>query len=145
MLRHLRAFIPAVVIFLAPGGGSFAQTPPKAAPPKPNPVKENYTKYEYRIPMRDGVKLFTTVYVPKDASRPYPFLMTRTPYSAGVQAQGELRYGVQWMPESIGPSREFEDAGYIFVEQDVRDVVVATIDQILADPMTAKRTGDVRW
>lgn len=84
------------------------------------PVRETYTKYEYRIPMRDGVRLFTTVYVPKDASRSYPFLMQRTPYSAGVRAEGELRYGVDWMPESLGPSREFEEAGYIFVVQDVR-------------------------
>lgn len=83
-------------------------------------LRETYTKYEYRIPMRDGVKLFTTVYVPKDSTRTYPFLMQRTPYSAGVHAQGELRYGVDWFPESIGPSREFEDAGYIFVKQDVR-------------------------
>ena len=41
-------------------------------------VKAHYTKYEYRIPMRDGVKLFTIVYVPKDTSQSYPFLMTRT-------------------------------------------------------------------
>jgi len=90
------------------------------APAVKRNLRETYTKYEYRIPMRDGVKLFTTVYVPKDASHPYPFLMQRTPYSAGVHAQGELRYGVDWMPDSVGPSREFEDAGYIFVEQDVR-------------------------
>lgn len=90
------------------------------APAARHNLRETYTKYEYRIPMRDGVKLFTTVYVPKDAARPYPFLVQRTPYSAGVYAQGELRYGVDWMPESIGPSREFEDAGYIFVQQDVR-------------------------
>jgi uncharacterized protein len=32
-------------------------------------VKEHYTKYEYRIPMRDGLHLFTSVYVPKDSSR----------------------------------------------------------------------------
>lgn len=83
-------------------------------------LRETYTKYEYRIPMRDGTRLFTTVYVPKDASRPYPFLVNRTPYSAGVRAQGELRYGVDWMGDAIGPSREFEDAGYIFVKQDVR-------------------------
>src|SRR4029450_8670971 len=44
-------------------------------------VKENYTKYEHRIPMRDGIKLFTAVYVPKDASRTYPILLSRTPYS----------------------------------------------------------------
>jgi putative CocE/NonD family hydrolase len=84
------------------------------------PTREAYTKYEYRIPMRDGVQLFTVVYVPKDSSRSYPFLMQRTPYSAGVRAEGELRYGVDWLPESLGPSREFEEAGYIFVSQDVR-------------------------
>jgi putative CocE/NonD family hydrolase len=102
---------------MAPAAGSDSAADAPAA--KRN-LRETYTKYEYRIPMRDGVKLFTTVYVPKDASHPYPFLMQRTPYSAGVQAQGELRYGVDWMPDSVGPSREFEDAGYIFVEQDVR-------------------------
>ncbi|MEN3275602.1 MAG: uncharacterized protein V7631_1392 [Massilia sp.] len=90
------------------------------APVQKRSLRDSYTKYEYRIPMRDGVKLFTTVYVPKDASRTYPFLMQRTPYSAGVHAQGELRYGVDWYPEAIGPSREFEEAGYIFVKQDVR-------------------------
>ena len=73
--------------------------------------REHYTKYEYRIPMRDGVHLFTTVYVPKDSTRSYPFLMERTPYSAGTHAQGELRYGVDWMPASLGPSPEFEQAG----------------------------------
>ncbi|MGX4641564.1 CocE/NonD family hydrolase [Massilia sp. SYSU DXS3249] len=90
------------------------------APVPKRDLRERYTKHEYRIPMRDGVKLFTTVYVPKDASRSWPFLMQRTPYSAGVHAQGELRYGVDWFPDAIGPSREFEDAGYIFVKQDVR-------------------------
>ena len=49
-------------------------------------VRAHYTKYEYRIPMRDGVGLFTAVYVPKAAAfpgdpGPYPFLMERTPYS----------------------------------------------------------------
>jgi putative CocE/NonD family hydrolase len=83
-------------------------------------LRASYTKYEYRIPMRDGTKLFTVVYVPKDASRTYPFMITRTPYSAGVQADGELHYGVDWFPAQIGPSKEFEDAGYIFVKQDVR-------------------------
>src|SRR5580693_37683 len=44
-------------------------------------VKEHYTKFEYRIAMRDGVHLFTSVYVPKETSRTYPFLINRTPYS----------------------------------------------------------------
>ena len=44
-------------------------------------VKANYTKYEYQVPMRDGKKLFTSVYVPKDQSKKYPIMMDRTPYS----------------------------------------------------------------
>ena len=83
-------------------------------------LREHYTKYEFRIPMRDGVRLYTVVYVPKDASKSYPFLVQRTPYSAGVNVQGETHYGVDFYPAAIGPSREFETAGYIFVKQDVR-------------------------
>ena len=44
-------------------------------------VRENYTKKEIYIPMRDGVKLFTAVYMPKDMSEKHPILMNRTPYS----------------------------------------------------------------
>ena len=81
--------------------------------PKENYVKAHYTKYEYRIPVRDGKKLFTSVYVPKDSSQPYPILMQRTPYSVGP-------YGEDQYKERLGPSDEFEKAGYIFVYQDVR-------------------------
>src|SRR5271154_521229 len=73
----------------------------------------HYTKFEYRIPMRDGVHLFTAVYVPKDGSKPYPFFITRTPYSVGP-------YGEDYYPSKLGPSREFDEAGYIFVVQDAR-------------------------
>jgi putative CocE/NonD family hydrolase len=76
-------------------------------------VKEHYTKYEYNIPMRDGARLFTSVYVPKDGSRTYPFLIDRTPYSVGP-------YGVDQYRTQLGPSAEFDKAGYIFVFQDVR-------------------------
>jgi hypothetical protein len=86
--------------------------------PKEDYVRAHYTKYEFRIPMRDGVRLFTAVYVPKstafpDDPGPYPFLMDRTPYS--VAPYGEDRY-----PAHLGPSDELEKAGYIFVYQDVR-------------------------
>lgn len=76
-------------------------------------VKEHYTKYEYRVPMRDGVYLFTTVYVPKDSTRTYPILVNRTPYSVSP-------YGVDQYRKQLGPSPEFDRAGYIFVFQDVR-------------------------
>jgi predicted acyl esterase len=46
-------------------------------------VKEHYIKAEYRIPMRDGVRLFTAVYTPKDTSRDYPILLART--QSGIQ------------------------------------------------------------
>jgi uncharacterized protein len=76
-------------------------------------VKAHYTKYEYRIPMRDGVHLFTSVYVPKDSLHSYPFLINRTPYSVAP-------YGEDLYRKQLGPSPEFDKAGYIFVFQDVR-------------------------
>ena len=76
-------------------------------------ARANYTKYEYRIPMRDGVKLFTSVYVPKDRSQAYPILLTRTPYSVAP-------YGADAYKASLGPSERFMRDGYIFVYQDVR-------------------------
>jgi putative CocE/NonD family hydrolase len=76
-------------------------------------VKAQYTKYEYRIPMRDGKKLFTSVYVPKDDTQRYPILLTRTPYTVGP-------YGADRYKADLGPSPLFGKAGYIFVYQDVR-------------------------
>ncbi len=62
--------------------------------------------------MRDGVKLFTSVYIPKDKTQTYPILLNRTPYT--VQP-----YGPEFK-ESLGPSALFAREGYIFVYQDVR-------------------------
>ncbi len=76
-------------------------------------VVANYTKYEYQIPMRDGVKLFTAVYVPKDETKTYPFHMHRTPYSVAP-------YGIDNYRLTLGPSALFQKDGYIFVYQDVR-------------------------
>jgi len=76
-------------------------------------VKSHYTKYEYRIPMRDGKRLFTAVYVPKDESQRYPILLDRTPYSVGP-------YGVDQSKSDLGPSSLFCKQGYIFAYQDVR-------------------------
>ena len=79
-------------------------------------VRANYTKLDRQLPMRDGVKLYTVIYVPKDASpaTPYPFLMTRTPYSAGPYGEDKYR------PRGPGPSLELSREKYIFVYQDVR-------------------------
>ncbi len=105
-----------------------ATPPPKAAPPSASEgatlsiededrawIREHYEKREVRIPMRDGVKLFTSIYtpLPSKAEGPFPILMRRTPY--GVDP-----YGEDQLPDTMGPSRELAERGYIFVEQDVR-------------------------
>ena len=76
-------------------------------------VKEHYTKYEYRIPMRDGKRLFTAVYVPKDQTQPWPILFYRTPYSVKP-------YGADQYKPDLGPSALFGKQTYIFAYQDVR-------------------------
>ena len=118
--RPLTILTTSLLLAFAAGAFLPAHADEPDAPAAKGSLRNGYTKYEYRIPMRDGVRLFTVVYVPKDSSRSYPFLMQRTPYGAGVYAQDAMRYGVDWYPEAIGPSREFMDSGYIFVKQDVR-------------------------
>jgi uncharacterized protein len=76
-------------------------------------VKAHYTKYEYYVPMRDGIRLFTSVYVPKDNSVDYPILLRRTPY-------GMAPYGADAYPDNLGPSPLFGKESYIIAYQDVR-------------------------
>ncbi len=78
-------------------------------------IRANYTKYEYRITVRDGARLFTSVYVPKDASaqQTYPIMMERTPYTVAP-------YGADNYPKLLGPNEQFTRSKYIFVYQDVR-------------------------
>lgn len=110
MHKSVRALLLGIAISLFFALSMIAQD--EDAAPKFD-VRAHYTKYEFQIPMRDGVKLFTAVYVPKDQSKPYPFLVERTPYTVAP-------YGVDNYPRRLGPSQEFEEAGYIFVDQDVR-------------------------
>jgi putative CocE/NonD family hydrolase len=76
-------------------------------------VREQYVKQEQLVPMRDGVRLFTSIYAPKDQAHKHPILMTRTPYSVGP-------YGAERYRNNLGPSPQFLREGYIFVYQDVR-------------------------
>ena len=108
-MRH-RA-VPIVLALIALGGSVFALNG-LSQDPQERDVRARYTKYEYRIPMRDGKHLFTSIYVPKDTSHTYPFLMTRTPYSVAP-------YGPDNYRRALG-TPELQDAGYIFVYQDVR-------------------------
>ncbi len=76
-------------------------------------VKENYTKIDTTIVMRDGVKLYTIIYIPKDQSPKYHFLIERTPYSVAP-------YGANNYARRLGPNTELMNEKYIFVYQDVR-------------------------
>jgi putative CocE/NonD family hydrolase len=99
-------------------------------------VRANYTKTEYRIPMRDGVKLYTAVYTPQDQSHPWPFLMSRTPYAVGF-------YGPDKYHPRLGIT-ELEKAGYIFVQQDVRGRFMSEGKFIEETPYIAnKKPGDI--
>ena len=95
-----------------------AATPTPAAARSENEprrfTQNHYTKHEFQVPMRDGVKLFTSVYAPKDTAEHYPILLLRTPYSVGPYGQDKYRR------RSLGPSRQFDEEGFIFVYQDVR-------------------------
>ena len=90
-----------------------AQTPPA---PLPQFIRENYSKFEYRVPVRDGVKLFTSVYIPKDVfseGKTYPIMMQRTPYTVRP-------YGADQFRDNLGPSELFAREKFIFAYQDVR-------------------------
>ncbi len=95
------------LFFLSLLSFSFAQNADSAY------VRANYTKIERYITMRDGVKLFTSIYLPKDKSKTYPILLNRTPYT--VQPYGEDKYKL-----SLGSFPGLMREGFIFVYQDVR-------------------------
>lgn len=102
-------------------------------------IKANYRKVEARIPMRDGVHLFTSIYVPRDTTgKQFPFLMTRTPYSA--QPYGDA------IRSSLGPSNNprFARDGVIFVIQDVRGRWMSEGNFTSMTPhIPVKKKGDV--
>jgi len=76
-------------------------------------IRNNYQKAEKTIAMRDGVKLYTVIYAPKDTTQVYPILMQRTPYSAGPYGENNYR-------RRLGPNTSLMREKYIFVYQDAR-------------------------
>ena len=107
MFSSLRLFLVGFLLVVTQGG--FAQDQSE----RESYIRLHYTKQEHMIPMRDGVKLFTAVYLPRETTKKYPILIKRTPYAVSP-------YGVDKFPSSLGPSEHFVKAGYIFVNQDVR-------------------------
>ena len=80
---------------------------------KENYAQKNYNKQEATITMRDGIKLFVSIYSPKDVSKTYPILLQRTPYSCAPYGKTEFR-------KHIGPNETMMKEGYIIVYEDVR-------------------------
>jgi len=78
-------------------------------------VCDNYYKIERYITMRDGIRLFTSIYIPRDSTSKHPILMTRTPYSCAPYGEHEFRSAF-WNSYLRYYIRE----GYIMVTQDVR-------------------------
>src|ERR1700704_2011833 len=104
----LRAAIGAVCAVCFCGAASTAAPSPELAY-----LREHYTKYEYNIPMRDGVHLFTAGYVPKDNDKRYPIVLSRTPYSVKP-------YGEDISPNPHGPLDYYAKERFICALQDVR-------------------------
>ncbi len=100
-------------------------------------VRDNYYKMERMIPMRDGAKLFTAIYIPKDTTQRHPILMKRTPYSAAP-------YGENNFPESFWNSyyRLYMRENYIMVVQDVRGRYMSEGDFVDIRPFDPNKKGN---
>ena len=99
-------------------------------------ILENYIKIEREIPMRDGAKLFTSIYYPKDTVEKHPILMNRTPYSCAPY--GEKNWGAFWNDYRKYYFRE----GYIFVKQDVRGRWMSEGQFVDVRPFNPNKKGD---
>ncbi len=99
---------------------------------------QNYIKKEVSVPMRDGVKLFTSIYIPKDKKEKHPILITRTPYSCapyGKKYSGEYWYGYK---------KNYAKEGYILVTQDVRGRWMSEGEFMNVRPFNPdKKTGEI--
>src|SRR5829696_6228487 len=111
-MKYLLSAIVSLLLIAASTPVTFAQQTPEQQEYAAY-IKDNYTKREVMIPMRDGVKLFTSIYEPKDNSQKYPILLNRTPYTVEP-------YGADNFLWALGPSVLYAREGYIFVYQDVR-------------------------
>lgn len=104
-MSSMKSFLFAFFIVISTS--LFAQNPDSLY------AREHYTKIERLIPMRDGVKLFTSIYIPKNTREKFPFLINRTPYTVAP-------YGEDKFKASLGNYPAIMREGFIFVYQDVR-------------------------
>jgi putative CocE/NonD family hydrolase len=94
---------------LAIGAAAAAIAGVSAASQPPAPATE-YAEIRAMVPMRDGTKLHTVVFAPKNAATPLPFMFMRTPY--GVPGSSRTLEAASY--------RQLAAEGYIFVFQDIR-------------------------
>lgn len=132
----MRAFTLRLVMFCLVVASSIASSAEKKSKTdtRADYIRANYTKYEYKITMRDGIKLFTSVYVPNDQSQSYPIMLQRTPYRVAP-------YGASKYKKRLGPSESFEKDGFIFVFQDVRGKFMSEGEFVNMRPQDAYKRG----
>ncbi len=117
MINYIKSFLLLLSFSLISCGNEKSTQP--LSSPKDNSrnttqdVVDNYNKKEVKIVMRDGTKLHTTIYSPKDTSKKYPILLQRTPYSCKPYGENEFK-------SKIGPNAILMEQGNIIVYQDVR-------------------------
>ena len=143
-MRHFLLILvlaPCLVYAQGRRGTDTAASPPAAAPNAGATlrdfIRENYSKFEYRIPMRDGIKLFTSVYVPKDVvtdGKTYPVMMQRTGYNVAP-------YGIDQYRATLGPSELFAREKFIFVYQDIRGRFMSEGDYVVIRPHKPVKAG----
>ncbi len=96
-------------------------------------IRDNFSKQEVMVPMRDGAKLFTTIYTPKDKSKKHPFIIRRTPYSCSPYGENNFTKSIQNM--------HLVREGYIFVFQDVRGRYMSEGDFVDVRPFNPAKKG----
>ncbi len=97
-------------------------------------VEAHYTKSEYQVPMRDGVRLHTSVLAPKDDQTAYPILLLRTPYRTRP-------YGSSAYSDFDGSVAAFLRDRFILVRQDVRGRGASEGSFVHVRPFNPSRQG----
>lgn len=126
MTRFKFILLPVIIVLI--GFSGFAQQTDSAY------IRENFTKIERSIPMRDGVKLFTAIYIPKEKNTKHPFLLNRTPYTVSP-------YGENNFKTALGPNSLLLKEGFIYVYQDVRGKWMSEGEFVDVRPHIANKKG----
>jgi uncharacterized protein len=98
-------------------------------------VANNYVKWEKMVPMRDGIQLFTTIYLPKDSTEKHPILFSRTPYSCAPY--GTAFNSGLWQSYRLKYLKE----KYIMVQQDVRGRYMSEGEFVDVRPFNPNKKG----